>query len=331
MISFPDARTKKISFKRLSAFYGNISMMANAGIALDAIFLNFSRTEPDSIHRQQFQILANKLKHGQDFVATLQQINLLPEFDIPLLKASIAMGRIPQLTKKLSKQYEDLHRSLSEIKSQMFNPVFTLTLAVFIGDFAELIADKITTMQYLFRTLPSLFFVFAAVGFFYWVWQQSQYSRVYRKYFYSTFGVIPGLKNYILSLAIQRFSLAFELAIETGLDLYKSLDLAGESSGYEKVRIATKRLVPMIQEGVSLDSALKVETVFPKEFVIAIDLGINSGNLPESIMHYRVRLEIEIEKTRGLIVRIIPRIIQVAVAMYVISMIVGFWGRELPF
>ena len=195
---------------------------------------------------------------------------------------------------------------------------------------AAFVADKITKTQYFMRTVPTLAFFGATAAVFLWVWRQSQYSRLHRKYFYSVFGIIPGINNYILSLAIQRFSMAFELAIETGLDLYQSLDLAGESAGYDKVRIATKRLVPMIRQGISLENALKVETVFPKEFVMAVDLGISSGSLPEAIMQYRVRLEIEIEKTRGLLVMVIPRIIQIGVAMYVASILLSSYSSMMP-
>lgn len=326
---FPNITNKKISFKKLSSFYANVTVMSDSGFSLGQIFLNFSKTEPNAIHREQFKIIAHQLNQGQNVVNTLRRIQLLPEFDIPLIKAAIDMGRVPQLMKKLLIQYDQLYTAIQEIKSQLFQPIFTLLMAIFIKDFAALMSSQMTTTQYLLRALPALTMLFGGGLLFFWVWSQSQYLKKFRQSFYGTFAWIPGIDRYILLLAIQRFSLALELALETGMDLYQSLEMAGDSSGYEKVTRANKRLIPMIQQGVGLETAIAVENVFPKEFVMAISIGINSGSLPETIGQYRKRLELEIANTRNFIVKMIPRIIQIAVAVYVASMIVNFYADSL--
>lgn len=320
-----DVTNQRIPLSQLSAFYNNITMMANSGISLADTFSNFSKTETNQIRREQYKIISNQVKLGQNLVNVLQKIQLLPDFDLPLLKAALEMGRIPQLTKKLATQYENLESALSKIKGQMFNPIFSLGLAFLSFDLPDLISEKISGAQFLLRVAPRFIIAVAVAGGIYWIWQQSQVSRVYRKKFYGALSALPGINRFILQTALQRFCIALELGLETGLDLYQSLTLAGDSSGHDGLETATQRLIPMIQQGVGLETAIAIEDVFPKEFVIAVNIGLTSGRMPEAIGQYRTRLELEIQNNRNKIVKIFPVIIQICVAAYIGSMLLDFW------
>lgn len=329
MLSATAVTSKRMNLRKLPAFYKNVSVMANVGITLDSIFLNLSKTESDIVHREQLKLISASLKFGKNLAGTFEKIKILPDYDIELLRASVEMGRIPQVTKALAQNYEELNKSLGEIKGKMFNPVFTIILAVLLGSFGDLFSGKLSLLQYLGAIFPELLMIVFIFGAFFMTWRQSQYSKQYRNYLYSILDYIPGLNSFILTLAIDRFSSTLELALETGLDLFQSLNLASESAGLEKIRLATKRLVPMIQQGVDIESALKIENVFPKEFVIAINVGMQSGNIPESIHHYRKRLALEIETSRNRIVKIIPTIVQIFVVLYVASHLISFYGGRL--
>lgn len=94
---------------------------------------------------------------------------------------------------------------------------------------------------------------------------------------------VPSLGRALKALAIARFAWTLHLALDAGMEVRRSLQLAVDSSGNVLFRDAEERMLSSIAAGKSLHEALAKARLFPSEFLDAVAVGEESGRLVETL------------------------------------------------
>src|SRR5262249_38423332 len=94
---------------------------------------------------------------------------------------------------------------------------------------------------------------------------------------------IPVLGNSLETLALARLAWSMQLTLNTGMDLLQALPLSIKSMRYALYTDHAEEVVQGVRKGIPIHEALEATEVFPRDFVDSLEVGEQSGRLPESL------------------------------------------------
>ncbi len=95
--------------------------------------------------------------------------------------------------------------------------------------------------------------------------------------------MIPKVGPSIQTMTIARFCRTMSLALETGLDPIRSIELSLDSTGSDYYRNASKDAEQAIRSGSTLAGSLQATSLFPADFITRVDISEHSGTDAESM------------------------------------------------
>lgn len=123
------------------------------------------------------------------------------------------------------------------------------------------------------------------------------------------FYMLPKLGPAIQTITLARFCWTFSMCSESGLDPFRSIDLAMDSTGSDYYRSETLTAQKVVQEGGSMVDALAKTNIFPAEFLSAMEVAELSGTDAESLGHlaheYDQRARLAMKTLAGLLTGVI--------------------------
>lgn len=103
--------------------------------------------------------------------------------------------------------------------------------------------------------------------------------------------MIPKVGPSIQTITIARFCRTMSLALETGLDPIRAIDLSLDSTGSDYYRSASKDAESAIRSGSTLAGALQATSLFPADFISRVDISEHSGTDAESMDYLAVEYD----------------------------------------
>ncbi len=313
----------------LSQFYRHFAELDQAGITYAKCFDLLKKNEKSADKILQMNFMIEHLKRGRSLSDGLKFVKLVPAFDIPLIKAAEDSGRIVEVLKNLSKKYDVADMAAKSIRSQLFKPYFTLVVALFVPTFPDYFMQKVTLFSYLKNSLGILGVISAAAFGMYHLWQKSFYDLEKAKLLHVIQGYLPFFRGLAAKIALEKFARAFGMMLDSGMDLFDSLTQASLCSADSHIASSVNRIIPQIRSGKSLGQCLQAENFFPLDLVTAMNLGTESGKLPEFLKRYSDGLKLEIDRKIQLAVKAIPIVMYWVVTAYVAFTLVKFYKGHL--
>ncbi|VTR96674.1 type II secretion system F family protein [Tuwongella immobilis] len=122
----------------------------------------------------------------------------------------------------------------------------------------------------------------------YWLLTRGMRGRVWLE---QTLLRIPGVGPCLEAIALQRFCLAMHLTLNTGIRVDQALRRSLRASGNAVFQSQEETLAKGVRKGNPLTKVLSKAAGFPPEFVDIVQVGEESGDLPEVLQrqseHYR--------------------------------------------
>jgi type II secretory pathway component PulF len=103
--------------------------------------------------------------------------------------------------------------------------------------------------------------------------------------------MIPKIGPSIQTITIARFCRTMSLALETGLDPIRSIDLSLDSTGSDYYRTASKDAETAIRSGSTLAGSLQAMSLFPDDFIARVDISEHSGTDAESMDYLAIEYD----------------------------------------
>jgi type IV pilus assembly protein PilC len=311
-------------------FYHQLASMTAAGVSVLQAVEMLRRNAPNRKLARVASGLMDGLVRGYTFTEALRSTGRhLPEFDVALIEAGEASGRMDQCFKLLGDFYEERGRLASRIISELLYPVFLFHFALLIfptGMLSELVWKGNTT-PYISQKVAILLPTYAAVIFILWS-LQSERSLVWRGNLERLFGIIPVIGSTQRSLALARLSAALEALINAGVTIIEAWDLAGRASGSQRLNRAVIEAKPRIQMGELPSEVISSQRVYPDLFTSSYKAGEVSGRLDDALRRlYRHYLE---AATTGLhrLAEWLPKLVYIGVLIGVGIQIIMAWQEH---
>ena len=319
---------KKIKTKSLVVFSRQFATMIDAGIPILRCLDILQGQCKDLALKSTLEVITVDVKGGQTLTeAMAKHPDVFNRLYVNMIKAAELGGILDLILDRLSQFLEYEAEVKGKIKSAMTYPVlvlafsqimlfalFTFVLPKFKDIFTGMNAEMPAVTKFLFGIGDFMQAYWWAVilmmigGFFgFKQWIKTPAGR-YRWDFIKL--RIPVVGDLAVKMSVARFSRTFGTLISSGVPMMRSLEIVGETLGNLVLSQAIDTTRNSLKEGNKLSVPLAASGLFPTMVTTMIDVGEESGRLPEMLVKVGEFYDQEVEQTvKGLTSLIEPLLI----------------------
>jgi type II secretory pathway component PulF len=279
-----------VSSQSWSQAFRMVRIGLDAGLPIVRVFRQQADRGPLAV-RPLMARLADRLAAGDTLADALApEKDQLPPLVPPLLAVGEEAGRIGEALRELEEFFERQHQFKRNFISQIAWPVFQLGSAVgVIALFLLILGFLNIPMKPLgswigtgpagaLRWLLCVGGVgLSAFAFIRYFTRRGRFAAPVER----TFLALPGIGSAMQSLLLGRMCLGLKLTLGSGLPVKRAVRLSTEGTGSRTFAAAFERAKPALARGATLTETLQACRIFPRDFLDAVSVGEESGNLPE--------------------------------------------------
>ncbi len=280
-----------------AVFFRCLSLMFLSGIHLGRSFDILARQcEHPELARAAREV-SERLRSGSSLSRALVQGRApLTPFTLRLVQLGESTGTLGVLLTRLADYEEKLSLLQHRLRAQLTYPLLLATLCLIAVValppwlFAALRpALGQTGLPWFSRVVLSLSQVLGSP--FFWLLGGGLFYR-FRTILLAQAAHLPGLSATLSTLAQARFLRSLALALETGLPLQQSLQLAGGCSGLEE---PCRQAIEAVMSGATVAQGLAVSGVFSPVIIQGVRAGEESGKVSAMLLSLAELFELELE------------------------------------
>jgi len=326
-----------ISIKKLGDLCHRVGSAYKAGVDVKTIWQRESR-HGSPRHKAELAKVAACIAQGQTVAEGMAATDeYFPDLAVAITEAGEQGGRLERSFQLLTDHYETINRFRREMQSRLAWPLLELLGAVFVigalillmGWLAETPIDWLgfgwSTMGYFWAWVTLVSFFFG--GFFVLIygskegWFGDYPMRIARK--------IPVLGKTIQIFALARFAWVLAAAYEAGMNTMRGVGLSFRATQNFYYQQFEQQVKDELQEGCELTVALRNTNAFPDDFVMYIENGELTGELPESMNRVAAEYTAEAERNLAVIAKVMFFVIFGIVAVVIGILIVTLYQKML--
>lgn len=150
-------------------------------------------------------------------------------------------------------------------------------------------------------------------------------SKKGRLYFDKFKLIMPVLGPVISKVAIARFTRTLGTLVSSGVPILQALTIVKETSGNMVVSNAVSRIHESVKEGETITAPLDDSKVFPPMVISMVDVGEQTGALPEMLMKIADTYEDEVDNAVSAMTSLLEPIMIVFLAVIVGSIVIALF------
>jgi type II secretory pathway component PulF len=291
------------TFDGLATWCRAIKHGHGAGLPLTRVFEMQAKNGPAALRPVATRIVA-KLERGDSLEEVLAAEGPnLPELFISMAAVGERSGRIPEVFAQLEDYYRLQGQMRREFRSQAIRPAVMFVGAVLVIAFTIFVLGQLAPEG----TNPSapigfgltgasgailfLIVVGSVVGGLILAYKLMTNTVAKQATFEAWLLRWPVLGPCVRASALSRFCLAMRLTLDSSMSPGKALKLSLRATGNGAFQAQADRIGKHVAKGRELAPAIGMSPVFPSEFIATIQVGEESGQIPEVMArqaeHYR--------------------------------------------
>ena len=297
-------RRKKIKPKVLMIFTRQLATLIDSGLPLLRSLNVLAKQERDNTLKNSILKLADSVQGGSTFSESLGQFPIIfNDLYVNMVKAGELGGVLELVLTRLADFQEKAAKIKSKVAAAMVYPIIVMTMAIaimgfllvfivpkFEAIFHDMLGDRplpaITTLVIsISRFVQTHWFVIIAILFALTVGYKFA-NRIARgkstldgaKLRFPLFGDI------LRKTAISRFSRTLGTLVTSGVPILQALNITRETAGNAVIARAISQVHERVKEGESIVQPLEASQAFPPMVVSMIDVGEETGQLPEMLL-----------------------------------------------
>ncbi len=303
----------KVKPKVLMTFTRQLATLIDSGLPLLKSLNVLGKQEPNLILRKTINSIADSVQTGSTFSEGLSQHpQLFNKLFVNMVKAGELGGVLEIVLKRLAEYMEKAEKLKSKIVSAMVYPAIVMLIAVIIMVFLMLfIVPKFKEMfagmpnvdlpfisrfvfglsDFMIRTdksvlfgIPNIIYLFAVfalmlVGLN--LWGKTVKGRKVIDQYKLKLPIVGDLQR---KSAISRFARTLGTLVTSGVPILQALNITRDTSGNVILSAAVDKIHSAVKEGESIVQPMQGSKVFPDMVVSMVDVGEETGQLPEMLV-----------------------------------------------
>lgn len=346
--SGPKAKTGgRIKPKILMIFTRQLATLIDSGLPLLRGLTVLGKQEPNPVLRGTISALADSVQGGSTFSESLaQHPRIFNKLYVNMVKAGELGGVLEVVLNRLAEYQEKAHKLKNKIVSAMVYPVIVMFIAVSILLFLMIfIVPKFKDMfsEMGDAELPMISQVVFGFSDFLikptiWIIPNIVWILLAATGFYLGFaawGRTPKGRNFVDALklklpifgdiqrksAVSRFSRTLGTLVTSGVPILQALNITKETAGNVVISHAIGQVHEAVKEGESIVTPLQASGVFPNMVISMVDVGEETGQLPEMLLKVADVYDDEVDNAVTALTSILEPIMIVFLALVVGSVV----------
>ena len=338
-------KRKKVKSKILMIFTRQLATLIDSGLPLLRSLNVLSKQERDKVLKRTINKVAESVQSGSTFSDALAlHPRIFNDLYVNMVKAGEVGGVLELVLNRLSEFQEKAAKIKNKVVAAMVYPGIVMTMAV--GIMAFLLVFIVPKFEMIFHDLlgdkplpPVTRFVIGSSDFLknhglivlgFVVAVVTLYKFVGR-----TRGgrlVVDSLKlrmplfgNLNRKTAISRFARTLGTLVTSGVPILQALNITRETAGNASIARAISRVHDSVKEGESIVQPLEASRVFPPMVVSMVDVGEETGKLPEMLLKIADVYDDEVDNAVAAITSMLEPIMIVFLALIVGTIVLALF------
>ena len=333
----------RVKPKVLTTFTRQLATLVDAGLPLLRGLRVLEKQERNATLRGILGELALAIEGGSTFSEALaQHPKVFNRLFVNMVKAGELGGVLEVVLKRLAEFSEKAQKIKGKVKAAMFYPVAVLIVAT--GIMILLLTFVIPRFQGVFEgmgvTMPkfTLFVlaVSAAVKDHFFVTSLCTAACVvaflliirtkFGRLVWDKFQLkVPVLGPVISKVAIARFTRTLGTLVSSGVPILQALTIVKETAGNVVIANAVSGVHEAVKEGETITAPLEGSGVFPPMVVSMVDVGEQTGALPEMLLRIADGYDEEVDNAVSAMTSLLEPIMIIFLAVIVGSIVIAMF------
>jgi type IV pilus assembly protein PilC len=334
----------KVKPKVLTTFTRQLATLVDAGLPLLRGLRVLEKQERSVNLKKILGELSLAIEGGSTFSEALaQHPKVFNRLFVNMVKAGELGGVLEVVLKRLAEFSEKAQKIKGKVKAAMFYPSAVMIVAV--GIMIMLMVFVVPKFRDVFNgmgfTLPGFtLFVLAvsaiikdhivstmgcmalAVVIFLIIINKTKSGR----YIWDKFKLkMPALGPVISKVAISRFTRTLGTLISSGVPILQALMIVKETAGNVIISNAVSKVHESVKEGETITAPLEASAVFPPMVVSMVDVGEQTGALPEMLLKIADNYDEEVDNAVSAMTSLLEPIMIVFLAVIVGSIVIAMF------
>jgi type IV pilus assembly protein PilC len=137
--------------------------------------------------------------------------------------------------------------------------------------------------------------------------------------------IVPVFGPVISKVAIARFTRTLGTLVNSGVPILQSLTIVRETSGNVIVANAVRDIHESVKEGETITAPLEASKIFPPMVISMVDVGEQTGALPEMLMKIADNYDEEVDNAVAAMTSLLEPVMIVFLAVIVGSIVIAMF------
>src|SRR6266446_5624682 len=336
---------KKVKPKIMMIFTRQLATLIDSGLPLLRGLTVLAKQERDTVLRNTINKLATGVQGGSTFSESLAQHPLIfNDLYVNMVKAGEVGGVLELVLRRLAEFQEKAQKIKNKVVAAMVYPIIVMTMAIaimafllvfivpkFEAIFHDMLGDKPLPAITLFvigvsnfvknHGLVLLGLLIAAVA----AYKLIARTRAGRSIIDRFKLRVPLFGDLIRKTAISRFSRTLGTLVTSGVPILQALNITRETAGNMVIARAIGQVHESVKEGESIVQPLEASGAFPPMVVSMIDVGEETGQLPEMLLKIADVYDDEVDSSVAAMTAALEPIMIVFLALVVGTIVIALF------
>src|SRR5438270_9374526 len=336
---------KKVKPKILMIFTRQLATLIDSGLPLLRSLNVLAKQERDPVLKNTINKLADSVQGGSTFSESLAQYPIIfNDLYVNMVKAGEVGGVLELVLTRLAEFQEKAAKIKNKVAAAMVYPLIVMTMAVTIMGF--LLVFIVPKFEAIFhdmlgdRPLPIITTFVITVSRF----VQGHWLVILALIFAAVAGykfanrtprgklTIDGVKlrfplfgDIIRKTAVSRFARTLGTLVTSGVPILQALNITRETAGNMVIARAIGQVHESVKEGESIVQPLEGSAAFPPMVISMIDVGEETGQLPEMLLKIADVYDDEVETSVAAMTAALEPIMIVFLALVVGTIVIALF------
>ena len=336
----------RVKPKNLMIFTRQLATLIDSGLPLLRSLTVLEKQEPNPTLKATVNALAENVQGGSTFSESLaQHPKIFNKLYVNMVKAGELGGVLEVVLNRLAEYQEKAQKLKNKIVSAMVYPVIVMFIAVailvflmifIVPKFKEMFANTNEALpmisQIVFGTsefflesaigpIPNVVFVF--ILFFIGVvlfnmWGRTKGGRIVIDAIKLRMPILGDIQR---KSAVSRFSRTLGTLVTSGVPILQALNITRDTAGNVVISQAIEKVHEAVKEGETIVTPLQASGVFPNMVISMVDVGEETGQLPEMLLKVADVYDDEVDNAVTALTSILEPIMIVILALIVGSVV----------
>ena len=337
--------TPVIKRKQLTLFTRQLAILLDAGLPLIRSLKTLERQSRDPIVKMVLGETAEAVESGSTFSEALaKNPKTFDKLFLNMIRAGEAAGAMETILNRLASFMESSARIAGKVKAALIYPIVVLVVAggvtsglmIFIvPNFTKIFDDLLqgeplpmitqwvinaseimkNQALYVIAGIVVLIIAIKLIG----KTKHGKYAFDWLKYNMPLFGPI------IAKTSISRFARTLGTLMASGVGVLGALIIVKDTAGNEVVSNAVAKVHDAVKEGEGIAAPLSATKIFPEMVVSMIEVGEETGKLPDMLEKIADTYEEEVDNAVGALTSLIEPLMIVGLAVVVGTIVIALF------